>query len=146
MLCSCLLILQQRTKYKDQSTKFRSFRIVHLHSIRFIHSVLHSLDRYYPIAARKSRCGRALFEQSLEHSFWSTWYRELVGKDYDWCRGSIHARRLDAVVADIDWVAFSSAIESRECSDFDSDPVADATTVTRGNHSTGNGASCVTVC
>jgi len=121
------------------------FRFVHLHFIRPIHIVLHSSDRQHSFAAWQSRRRCALFEQSFKHSLWTTWDRELVGENYDWRSGGIHARRFDVVVTDADRVPFGSAIESRERSDFDTYPVANTTTVAGDKHSATNSTGRITV-
>jgi hypothetical protein len=69
-------------------------------------------------ATREVWCRRSIFEQSFEHSFWSTRDSECPGKDDNRHGGRFHADRLDALPAGCNWFAFCVAVNGGRVAAF----------------------------
>ena len=92
-----------------------------------------------PAPARQGRCGRTLFQYSIEHCVRPAWHGKPLGQDHDWSRGGLHVDRTHARLANAFRLPIRVAIRNRAGSNPDS--VAGAATFTRSTRSFTRGES-----
>ncbi len=63
-----------------------------------------------PATAGQSGRRGTLFQQPIEHGFWTTWDGESSGEDHDWGSGGIHVDSTHTRAADPDRFSISVAI------------------------------------
>ena len=81
-------------------------------------------------ATWQGRCGSALFQHSVEHSFRTTWHGKSFGKDHDRSRSRVHVDRAHARLADTQRLAIGLVIGRRTSPDGNTDAIASATSFT----------------